>query len=197
MEAGRSGNGTAAAPPAPGSRRWLRIAIVVLAVAAALIAWLATQGGDDDKGSGGGSAEAGAARIVSPAELGDVAATAGHPVYWAGPMPGAELELTELPDGGTQVRYPPEGSEAGEGSVETTTIGSYPLPDPQAQLDGFAKRQGSTVHRAGGREVVVSTERPTSAYFVSPDNSVQVEVYDPSPQRALRLALSAKVRPAR
>jgi hypothetical protein len=47
-----------------------------------------------------------------------------------------------------------------------------------------------------GREIVVNPQTPTSAYFVSPDNAVEVEIYDRSPQRALRLALSSRVRPA-
>lgn len=140
-----------------------------------------------------------AARIVAPSGLGEVAALLGQPVYWAGPVSGKELELTELGEGGgVQVRYLPEGVEARDGASAPLTVGSYPLSDPGAALDAFAKRPGSVVRRGrGGRKVVVSTRSPTSAYFVSPDNSVQVEVYDRSPKRALALALSGRVRPAR
>jgi len=197
MEAGKSGSGTSAVPPAPDNRRkLLRATLVGIAVVAALVAWLATRDSGDDS-SESAAPETASARIVTPAELGDVAATSGYPVYWAGLKPGTELELTELSEGGTQVRYLPEGTEAGGGSVALTTIGSYPLPDPQESLDGFAARKGSEVLRAeDGRKVVTSSDNPTSVYFVSPDNSVQVEVYDPSPQRAMTMALSGKVRPA-
>ncbi|HEY2334881.1 MAG TPA: hypothetical protein VGH58_07745 [Solirubrobacterales bacterium] len=178
-------------------RLMLRAGVVGLAVVVALIAWLATRGG------GGASEESSAAaksdsKMVSEAELGETAAALGQPVYWAGAQAGNELELTELSEGGgTQVRYVPEGTEVGGGSAALLTIGSYPLPNPEKALEGFAKRPGSIVrHGKGGAEVVSSEESPTSAYFVSPDNSVQVEVYDPSPQRAMSLALSGRVQPA-
>jgi hypothetical protein len=178
-------------------RLMLRAGVVGLAVVVALIAWLATRGG------GGGSDESSAAaksgsQIVSEAKLGETAAALGQPVYWAGAQAGNELELIELSEGGTQVRYVPEGTEVGEGSAALLTIGSYPLPNPEKALQGFARRPGSIVrHGKGGTEVVSSEESPTSAYFVSPDNSVQVEVYDPSPRRAMSLALSGRVQPAR
>ncbi|MGA8745184.1 MAG: hypothetical protein WB507_04905 [Solirubrobacterales bacterium] len=105
--------------------------------------------------------------------------------------------MTELPEGGTRVRYVPKGTRAVEGSIEVLTVSSYPLSDPTTSLQGFAKRPGAVVRHANdGSEVVSSKERPTSVYFASPDNSVQVEVYDPSPQRAMSLALSGRVQPA-
>jgi hypothetical protein len=174
-------------------RRWLlRGSVLALALVVALVAWLTTR----DSGEPAASEASSETRIVSAAELGNAAALAGHPVYWAGPVRGTELEVTES-SGDVQVRYLDEGAAAGEGDAEALTVGSYPLPDPAAALAAFAKRPGSVSHRASdGREVVVSERSPTSAYFVSPDGSVQVEVYDPSPQRALALALSSKVRPA-
>jgi len=172
----------------------LRIAVFTVAGVVALVAWLTTRGSGEPAGIG----ETIETRIVSAAELPNIAALTGHPVYWAGPIAGTELEATERPDGSVQVRYLEAGAEAGEGEDEALTVGSYPLPDPARALAAFAERPGSETRRApGGREVVFSRQKPTSAYFVSPGNGVQVEVYDPSPRRALALALSSKVRPAR
>lgn len=177
-------------------RLLLRAGVIGLAVVVALIAWLSTRGGDSGNEESA-APEHSSGRIVSSAELGETAATLGQPVYWAGAQAGNQLELTELSEGGTQVRYVPEGTEVGEGSAALLTIGSYPLPNPKKALEGFAKRPGSIVrHAKDGTEVVSSEESPTSVYFVSPDNSVQVEVYDPSPQRAMSLALSGRVQPA-
>jgi hypothetical protein len=176
-------------------RLLLRGGVVALAVVVALIAWLSTRG-DSAGGEEAASPPPSSSRIVSAAELGEVAVKLGQPVYWAGPQSGDELELTELGEGGTQVSYVPKGTEAGEGSA-LLTIGSYPLPDPKAALERFAGQSGAIVRRAkNGREVVSSEKNPTSAYFVSPDNSVQVEVYNPSPRRAMSLALSRRVQPA-
>jgi hypothetical protein len=176
-------------------RLLLRVGVIGLAVLVALIAWLATR---SSGGSGGESVapESSSGRIVSEAQLGETAAKLGQPVYWAGTQAGNELELTELSEGGTQVRYVPEGTEVAEGSAALLTIGSYPVPNPKKALEGFAKRPGSIVHHAkDGTEVLTSEGSPTSVYFVSPDNSVQVEVYDPSPQRAMSLALSGRAQP--
>jgi hypothetical protein len=172
----------------------LRVGIVALALIVGVIAWLATRGGDDTTPAASSSGLE--AKIVSSEELEELAASAGHAVYWAGPIPGKEMEASETAEGDFQVRYLDEGTEAGGGGAGVLTIGSYPLPDPVAAVEGFAGRKGSiTRSSADGREVVTSTEKPTSVYFASSDGSVQVEVYDPNAQQAMNLALSAKVRP--
>jgi len=172
----------------------LRVGIVALALLVGVIAWLATRGGDDTTPAASSSGLE--AKIVSSEELEELAASAGHAVYWAGPVPGKEMEASETAEGDFQVRYLDEGTEAGGGGAGVLTIGSYPLPDPVAAVEGFAARKGSTTRSsADGREVVTSAEKPTSVYFASSDGSVQVEVYDPNAQQAMNLALSAKVRP--
>lgn len=175
-------------------RPWLlRGAVLAVALAVGVVAWLA--GGDEESEAPAPAAPE--VRIVEAAELGNVAALLGHPVYWAGPIPETSLELTESEDGSVQVRYLDEGAEAGEDPAGALTIGSYPLPDPTAALDEFAAEPAAVVRRSRrGLEVVTSEANPSSVYFASPDNSVQVEVYDPSPARALGLALSGRVRPA-
>jgi hypothetical protein len=170
----------------------LRAGVFGVAIAVALFAWLATREGGEDS-----TASEAESRIVSEAELSETAAILGQPVYWAGPVLGTELELSELgAERGVQVRYLPQGSEAGS-AENVLTIGSYPLADPAAALESVAERPGAIVrHTSDGREVVSNERQPTSVYFSSPDNSVQVEVYDPSARRAMALALSGKVEPA-
>jgi hypothetical protein len=177
------------------TRKWLlRGGVIALAILVAVGAWIATREGGDE--SPAASLEA-APRIVSATELSEAAADSDTPIYWAGEVAGSELELTELSEGGSQVRYLPQGTGAGGGTTSVLTVSSYPLADPSASLKGFAGRPGAIVREAGdGREVVSSKQTPTSVYFASSDNSVQVEIYDPSPARAMSLALSARVQPA-
>lgn len=174
-------------------RPWLlRGAVLVTALVVGLVAWIASR--DDGEEAAAVATEA---RIVEEGELANVAVTAGHLVYWAGPVEGTRLELTESEDGSVQVRYLESDAEAGTESTDALTIGTYPLPDPAGALDRFAGEPGSTAKSSPeGLEVVTSNSSPNSAYFVSPDNSVQVEIYDPRPRRALELALSGRVRPA-
>jgi len=47
----------------------------------------------------------------------------------------------------------------------------------------------------GGGIAVQSARSPKSVYVAYPGSDVQVEVYDPSPERARRLALSDRLRP--
>jgi hypothetical protein len=180
-----------------GDRPWLlRGAVIGLALVVGVVAWLAT---DDDEESASTSTPAPAeVRIVSEGELAGLSTAVGYPVYWAGPIEGTSIEVTELAEeGGVQVRYLDEGAEAGSGGADSLTVGSYPLADPAGAIDEVASRPGAIVRTSGdGRTVVSNSDLPTSVYFASPDNSVQVEVYDPSPARALRLALSPSVGPA-
>jgi hypothetical protein len=201
MEPGRSGKGgsaTSLRPPAPAARRrLLRAAVLVVGVAAALVSWLASR----ESGSGTGGTEpvpASGPRVVSVAQLREIAATAEQPVYWAGRVAGRAMAVRELSqEAGIQVLYLPASGGA-DAAARSLTVGSYPLPDPAGAVATVAGRPGSIVRRgAGGRRVVTARRSPTSVYFASPDNSVQVEVYDPSPALAMRLALSGRILPVR
>jgi hypothetical protein len=181
--------------PLTGEKLWLlRGGVIGLAIVIALVALLVS-GGEDE---GPATPPEPESTIVSESELPERAAALGQPIYWAGPVPGTILELEQLAgEEGVRVRYLPEGSEAGEASPEALTIGSYPLAEATAALQRFAAEPGS-VTRLGSndRVIVYNKEKPTSVYFVDPEGSVQVEVYDPSPKKALSLALSGKVGPA-
>lgn len=175
------------------NRRMLRIGIVALALVVGVVAWVATSDDDESTPAASGGVEA---QIVSASELEELAVSSGHTVYWAGEIPGTELEASESPEGNFQIRYLREGTPAGGGSAGVLTVGSYPLPDPAAAVEGFAERKGSLTRESDdGREVVVSAEKPTSVYFTGADGDVQVEVYDPDYKRAMRLALSDQVQP--
>jgi len=176
-----------------GDRRWLLRGVVVgLAVVVGVVAWIAS--GEDDEAVV--PVEEAEPRIVAVQELEGIAAAGGYPVYWAGPRAGTALELTESSDGSVQIRHLGDGVGVGEEPAAFLTVGTYPLADPAAALDSFAAEPSAIVRRSpDGRRIVTSSQKPTSVYFASPDNSVQVEVYDPSPKRALALALSGRVRP--
>jgi len=190
MEGGRTAD-----RPLTGEKLWLlRGGVIGLAIVIALVA-LVVSGGEDENPAAPPEAES---TIVSEEELAERAAALGQPIYWVGPVPGTVLELEQLEgEEGVRVRYLPEGSDVGEAPPSALTIGSYPIAEANAALERFAAEPGSVTRQGpNGREVVYSEEKPTSAYFVDPEGLVQVEVYDPSPRKALSLALSGKVDPA-
>lgn len=136
-------------------------------------------------------------RLVSPAGLARYARSLGRPLYWAGRVPGSAIELSDVGTGDVEVRYLPAGASPTEAPTAVLTVGTYQLADPVAATEAFAASPGSFVRRRGGRSVAASASNPTSAYFASSDGRAQVEVYDPRPGRALRLALSSRVRALR
>ena len=181
-------------PPAsqqPSLVKRLRVAVVVLAaLAVGLVVWAALAGDGDEEPDNGAAVEA---SVVSAAELGQLAADAEGPVYWAGERPGAELEYDEAGDR-VFVRYLTGGAQAGDPRPVFLTIATYPLADPADALRANARRTNTRLQRApGGALVWVNPDRPQSVYLAEPGSTHQVEVYDPVPRRALSVALSGDV----
>lgn len=142
------------------------------------------------------SAVLGESEAVSPSELAEFARSVEQPVYWTGEQPGATYELTHEADGRIYVRYLTEGAEPGDERPLYLTVGTYPVPDAYAVLKSAAKQEGAIAEKAPGGALVVSHEtRPTSVYLAEPDSGYQIEVYDPSPERALEVALSGDIQP--
>jgi len=173
----------------------LRGIVIGLAVVVGIVAWVATSGGDDEAAPEPAPVEAEAA-IVSEEELADVASTAEYPVFWAGPVDGTELELTDSGEAGVLLRYLEEGDEVGEAIADRIAIGSYPLDDPEKALENFASQPGATVGNDPDLGMIVTNEQsPGSVYFVDPENEVQVEVYAPTPEEAMGLVRSGDIVP--
>ena len=174
---------------------WALLGLLVVALVALLI-WQAVDGGGSGEEEAEAPAPPGAARVVSAGELRQAAASSEVPVYWAGPRPGAQLELSEVGKGRAYVRYLTGGAEAGDPKPAFLAIGAYRLPNALAALRANAKRTGAKLRKAPrGALVWVDPQSPTSAYLARPGGDFQVEVYDPSPKRALGVALSPKLRP--
>lgn len=180
---------------APGEKiragRLRRLGVVVAAVIVAVLVWLLLKGGGEHRATAGATPQ-----IVGVGELRSLSGQLGHPIYWAGPEPGARLELTHDADGRVYVRYLTGGAPAGDPRPLFLTVGTYPVPDAQAALRRAARQSSAPLRRVpGGGLALVRPGDPTSVYFAYPGSSSQVEVFDPSPKRALDLVLSGGVVP--
>lgn len=169
--------------------------MIALAIVVGVIAYVATSGGDDEGEPAPAPETVAEARIVSEEELADAASTSETPVYWAGEMDGAQIELTEE-DGSFLVRYLEEDDDVGAARARRIAIGSYALPNPRKALSTFAETPGATVTDVEGiGKVVISPEARKNVYFVDPDDEVQVEVYAPGSKQAIGLVRSGEVQP--
>jgi hypothetical protein len=176
---------------APGRRVRLG-AIVALAILVGFVAWLIFKG-DDNKANAPARAPGVA---VSYAQLQALPGRVGHAVYWAGKKTGYTYELTQTSQGNIFVRYLPTGVDVGDPRPNFLTVGTYPKRDAYATLKKVSTKPGSVSRQlAGGGIAVYSQQSAASVYAAYSGKGFQVEVYDPSPTRARRLAFSGQVRP--
>jgi hypothetical protein len=159
---------------------------------ALVLALLAGCGGSDSDSTQPTSSEA--PQAVSADSLRETASEAANPIYWAGEREGTELELSQPDTDRTYVRYLTGGAEAGDKRPDFLTIGTYRQPDAVASLRRQGKRSGGTIARAPGNATVYyDRDNPQSVYLAYPGNPVEVEVFDPSFTRALRLVDSGQI----
>lgn len=171
-------------------------AVRVLPLFAALA--LAAGCGDDDKSTETAAKPQPKPKSVTAtrSQLAALSRRVGHDIFWIGPRRGYTYELTHTRDGNIFIRYLPPGVPVGAGSADFLSVGTYPRKDAFATVQEASKRPGETVRKLPDRGLAVAArERPQSVYFAYPKSTLLVEVYDPSPARAMRLVRGARVRP--
>lgn len=145
-------------------------------------------GGSGSDSSSSQPTSSGVAKIVSADSLRETAAERTTAIYWAGERDGTELELSRPDKDRTYVRYLTEDAEAGDKRADFLTVSTYSQPNAVASLRRQSKRAGGTIaHAPGNATVYFDRENPGSVYLAYPGTPVEVEVFDPSFKRALRL----------
>jgi hypothetical protein len=137
------------------------------------------------------------AGTLSASGLKSLTHTIRHPIYWAGAKQGYTYEVTQTANGNVYVRYLPRGVKAGAAKPYLTVV-TYPFPHALATLRRLAYTSGSGVsvfNVAGGGLAVVDNEYPTNVNVAFPKSNYQIEVFDPSPQVARKVATSGRVAP--
>ena len=178
--------------------RGVRIgAVVAIALAVGLVVWLVLR--DDDNGSSAGSTTTAAAAgpvAATPANLRALSAELGHPLYWVGSAANTTYELTRTAGGRVFIRYLRPGVPLGIRRAAFTIVGTYPVANALGVLRQLSRKQGEKkLLVPGGGLAVYSTSSPTNVYVAYPGSNLQIEVFDPSPGRARRLATSGRVVP--
>jgi hypothetical protein len=173
-------------------------AVIALALAAAFVVWLIVRG--DDESSSTPTTTQTTAEIgpvaTTPAALRALSNEVEHPIYWIGPRPQRTYELTRTSSGRIFVRYLPPGAPIGNRSARYTIVGTYPVENAFEVLQRLSTQPGEkSVSAPGGGLAVYSTSSPRNVYVAYPGSDVQIEVFDPSAERALRLVTSGRVAP--
>jgi hypothetical protein len=187
-----------------GDTGWARLssvrigAVVAIALAAAFVVWLLVRGNDNSSSNATQTTTTAATGPVAatPAALRALSAEVGHPIYWVGPQRGSTYELTRTASGRIFIRYLPSGAKVGNRRASYTIVGTYPVSKALQVLQDLSKQPGEKSTPApGGGLAVYSTSSPTNVYVAYPGSDVQIEVFDPSAARALRLVTSGRVAP--
>lgn len=173
--------------------RWLLVLLLLALIG--LVVWLLAFR-SDDSGTTATVERGGGPVGVSQEDLIALSQQIHQPIYWAGTMPGTRMELTETDNSYAYIRYLTEDAPVGDASPDFLTVGTYPSLNAYRNLRSYARNSRATprpIHDGGVAVVIPGS--PTSVYFAYPHVDVQVEVYDPEPQRALDLVKSGVVRP--
>ncbi len=175
-------------------------AVVAVAIAVAFVVWLLVRGGDSNTAANPSATNGQATGPVgaTTAKLRALSTELGHPIYWAGPLPNRTYELTRTSDNRIFIRYLPRGVPVGIRQAAFTIVGTYPVDTAYKVLQELAKKphEHNFTAPVGGLAVYSSTQ-PSNVYLAYPGSNLQIEVYDPSPKRALGLITSGQVAPVR
>lgn len=167
----------------------------MLAIVAAVVAWLVIDNRDSSSSLTPTTTSVSKTGPVNLSATGlkTLARAVGDPIYWAGPEPNRLYELTRTTAGKVYVRYLPPDVQAGSPKADFLTIGTYPFPGAYEALEKVAHGKEQDV--PGGGIAVVDEGHPQSVHLAFPGIDYQLEAYDPSPERALEVALSGDVQP--
>jgi hypothetical protein len=167
-------------------------AVVAVAALVGLLVWIAI--GDDEDSTP--ASEGTPPVATTEADLLTFSGEAGHPVYWAGDIEGTRLEEHRSADGDIFVRYLTGDAEIGDPRQDYLTIGTYPVADAYDVLQRQAEQPGSvTSHTPDGGFVLTNENNLNSVYIAFQAQDLEIEVYDPDPKRAFKLATSGEIVP--
>ena len=172
-------------------------AVVAVAVLVAVGVWLVVRNNDNGGNSGAVATGPSIGPVAASQDrLRQLADQEGHDIYWVGPEDNTTYELTRTSAGRIFVRYLPKGVPVGVDKADYTIVGTYPVPNATSVLQGLAEKSGENkLSVPNGGIAVYSSSQPTNVYVAYPGSNLQIEVFDPSAERAQRLVTSGQVEP--
>lgn len=138
--------------------------------------------------SGTGAVAQKAGIALSEAELKSAVSRLGSTVYWVGPLKDAKYALDVNEAGATFVRYLPNGEGIDDTAKKYLIIATYRVNAAYDAVRAAGNEQdGIGLMTADGAAVYYNKNATTNVYMAFPGQDLQIEVFDPSPGRALQL----------
>ena len=163
------------------------VAVVVIVVIAALVAWLAL------RDNGNSSADPTNARAVTSAQINEVATSVGHPVFWLGPRTGMTYELVQTSSGTIVVRYLPAGVAVGA-KEPYLSVATYPFQGAYPAIQTVTQQPNiRTIKLPNGGLAETSKGVSTNVHAAYPGVDYQAEIFDPTPGNAAKFVRAGKL----
>lgn len=136
------------------------------------------------------------ARLVSLQRAGEMVRAVGHPVFWAGQLPGMKVAMDYDSRKNVHVRYLPEGVDPETADSRYFTVGSYPFAQAFEATSRLAGEPGRVpLDFPGGVGFLdrMRGDRLVLSFRGHPD--LQVEVFHPRLEQAIEAVRSGGIVP--
>ncbi len=125
---------------------------------------------------------------LSEDELKSVVANLNSVVYWVGPLDNAKYTLDVTDAGAAFVRYLPNGEGANDTAKNYLIVATYRVNAAYDAVKTAGNEQdGIGLMTSDGAAVYYNKNAATNVYMAYPGQDLQIEVFDPSPGKALQL----------
>jgi hypothetical protein len=125
---------------------------------------------------------------LTEAELKSVVANLNSVVYWVGPLDNAKYTLDVTDAGAAFVRYLPNGEGANDTAKNYLIVATYRVNAAYDAIKTAGNEQdGIGLMTSDGAAVYYNKNAATNVYMAYPGQDLQIEVFDPSPGKALQL----------
>jgi hypothetical protein len=136
---------------------------------------------------------------INPANSGQIALTEtelhsavkalGGSIYWAGPVSGALYSLNHIAIGQDLVRYLPNGEGLSDVEQNYRVIATYQDANAYETMQTAGKLDtGVSITNPDGSLIYYAKATPSHVYLAFKGLAFQIEIFDPTPGTALKLA---------
>jgi hypothetical protein len=143
--------------------------------------------GFNNQGSANGTDQV----VLTEPELRQIVSELGKTIYWAGPMANAKYTLS-VTDTAAFVRYLPDGEGAEDAGMNYLVVATYEINAAyDAVLTAGNEQDGISISNSDGAAIYYNKTSPNNVYLAYPNTNYQIEIFDPSADRALQIATSS------